>query len=171
MRKAIVCVIGCAVAAVLAGLVSFSLSGVSVEPVLAQEQSEPSEMSLMRQKLNRAQRLLEALSIGDFMRITSNAEDLQRISLEARWTMPHSPEYASYGEEFRAALERVVRSSENENIDGAALGYVQVILTCVQCHKVVREGQEFARLEGAEVEGLLERQIAGLAIGDRASSD
>ena len=115
--------------------------------------------SLMRQKLERSQKLLEALAIADFQRIASNAEDLQRISLEARWSQPHSPEYAQYGEDFRHALTRVVRASENQNIDGAALNFVQVILTCVQCHKVVREGEELASLRELSVPGLLERQM------------
>lgn len=118
--------------------------------------------SLMRQKLNNAQRLLEALSLGDYMRIQSNAEELQRISLEARWTQPHSPQYAEYGEYFRSALERIVISAENQNIDGAALNYVQVVLTCVQCHKVVREGQELASLDRVEPLGLLDRRMAAL---------
>ncbi len=113
--------------------------------------------SLMRQKLESSQRLLEALTLADFERIISNAEDLQRISLEARWTQPHSPEYAEYGEDFRHALTRVVRASENHNIDGAALNFVQVILTCVQCHKVVREGEELASLRKFSIPGLPER--------------
>ena len=115
--------------------------------------------SLMRQKLERSQKLLEALAIADFERITTSAEDLQRISLEARWIMPHSPEYAEYGDDFRHALTRVVQASENQNIDGAALSFVQVILTCVQCHKVVREGEELARLPESSVTGLLEHQM------------
>lgn len=118
--------------------------------------------SLMRQKLNHAQRLLEALSIGDYMRIQSSAEELQRISLEARWTQPQSPQYAEYGEYFRSALERIVSSAEDQNIDAAALNYVQVVLTCVQCHKVVREGQELASLEDADAIGLLEQQMTAL---------
>ncbi len=115
--------------------------------------------SLMRQKLDHSQKLLGALAIADFERIVSNAEELQLISLEARWIMPHSPEYAEYGEDFRHALTRVVRASDNQNIDGAALSFVQVILTCVQCHKVVREGEELAGLPESSVPDLLERQM------------
>lgn len=148
---------------VLAITAAFGLSGPRVaaktpEVEVAQAVSE----SLMRQKLHHAQKLLEALAIGDFMRITSNAEDLQRISLEARWTQPHSPNYAEYGEDFRSALERVVRAADNQNIDGAALNYVQVVLTCVQCHKVVREGEEIASLEQGPGPSLLDHEMAKL---------
>lgn len=122
---------------------------------LAQEVSD----SLMRQKLEHAQELLGALSIGDFDRMISNSKELQRISLEARWSQPHSPAYAAYGDDFRAALERIVTASEKQNIDNAALNYVQVVLTCIQCHKVVREGQEFAQEAGSDVQ-LLQRAMA-----------
>ena len=60
----------------------------------------------------------------------------------------------------------VVRESEEQNIDGAALNYVQVILTCVQRHKLVREGGEIAQLDGPDPAGsLLQRQLAGLVEG------
>lgn len=131
----------------------------SEEIVVAQEVPA----SLMRQKLDHAQRLLEALSIADFERIVSHSEELQRISLEARWSQPHSPAYAEYGEDFRSALERVVRAAENQNIDGAALNYVQVVLTCVQCHKVVREGEQFAHEADADSWGLLDKAVTAAA--------
>ncbi len=131
-------------------------SSESDRTVVAQEVPE----SLMRQKLDHAQRLLEALSIGDFERIIAHSEELQRISLEARWSQPHSPAYAEYGEDFRSALERVVRGAENQNIDGAALNYVQMVLTCVQCHKVVREGEQFAYEAGGTAWGLLDKGVA-----------
>jgi hypothetical protein len=64
------------------------------------------------------------------------------------------------GEEFRSALDRIVLSAEKQNIDGAALNYVQVVLTCVQCHKIVREGEQFAQQAGSPRLDLLERAMA-----------
>jgi hypothetical protein len=122
------------------------------------------EESLMRQKLDHAQQLLSALSLGDFDRMIQHAHELQRISLEARWSQPHSPSYAEYGDDFRSALDRVVASAEKQNIDGAALNYVQVVLTCVQCHKVVREGEQTAH--AADLGGLGLLQMAAQAPSD-----
>jgi hypothetical protein len=107
-----------------------------------------------------AQDLLGALAIGDFDRMISNSKELQRISLEARWSQPHSPAYAAYGDDFRAALGRIVIAAEKQNIDGASLNYVQVVLTCIQCHKVVREGEELAQQAGSDDLGLLDRALA-----------
>ncbi len=111
--------------------------------------------SLMRQKLVHAQELLSALSIGDFENMQIHARELQRISLEARWSQPQSSAYAEYGDDFRSALERVATSAEKQSIDGAALNYVQVVLTCVQCHKVVREGEQTAHAADLGGFGLL----------------
>ncbi len=120
--------------------------------------------SLMQQKLKHAQDLLSSLSIGDYERMVTHARELQRISLEARWSQPHSPAYAGYGDDFRNALERIATAAEKQNIDGAALNYVQVVLTCVQCHKVVREGQELAHAGDLGDFGLLD--FAAPATGD-----
>lgn len=117
------------------------------------------EDSLMRQKLDHAQKLLSALSMGDFDQMGQHARELQRISLEARWSQPHSPSYAEYGDDFRAALDRVVASADKQNIDGAALNYVQVVLTCVQCHKVVREGEQTAKAAGLGEMNLLSQAL------------
>lgn len=111
--------------------------------------------TLMQQKLKHAQDLLSSLSIGDYDRMITHSRELQRISLEARWSQPHSPAYADYGEDFRSALERIATAAEKQNIDGAALNYVQVVLTCVQCHKVVREGEALASETGLSDLGLL----------------
>ncbi len=117
------------------------------------------EDSLMRQKLEHAQQLLSALSLGDFDRMGEHARELQRISLEARWSQPHSPSYAEYGDDFRSALDRIVAAAEKQNIDGAALNYVQVVLTCVQCHKVVREGEQTAHAADLGDFGLLQQAL------------
>lgn len=108
--------------------------------------------TLMIQKLQHAQELLSALSLGDFDGMITHARELQRISLEARWSQPHSSAYAGYGDDFRNALDRIVIAAGKQNIDGAALNYVQVVLTCVQCHKSVRDGEALAR--GADFDDL-----------------
>jgi hypothetical protein len=150
------------VVAIVVAIATFTSPGVAREAQptsvrLAQEVPE----SLMRQKLEHAQQLLGSLSIGDFDRMISSSKELQRISLEARWSQPHSPTYAAFGEDFRAALDRIILAAERQNIDSAALNYVQVVLTCVQCHKIVREGQELALDAGGGSDSdLLERALA-----------
>lgn len=127
----------------------------------ADKKAQSVDSSLMRQKLDHAQKLLEAISLGDYDRMITHSHELQRISLEARWSQPHSPSYAQYGDEFRSALDHLVASAQKQSIDGAALNYVQVILTCVQCHKVVREGEKTASAADAGIEALLRGAHSG----------
>jgi hypothetical protein len=36
----------------------------------------------------------------------------------------------------------LIRQADKENLDGAALAYVQLTLSCVNCHKVVRDSRQ-----------------------------
>ena len=149
------------IAALVIALASIASTGIARESESAQVQlAQEVTESLMRQKLERAQDLLGALAIGDFDRMISNSKELQRISLEARWSQPHSPAYAAYGDDFRAALGRIITAAEKQNIDAASINYVQVVLTCIQCHEVVREGQELAQQADKNGLGLLDRAMA-----------
>jgi hypothetical protein len=40
---------------------------------------------------------------------------------------------------FQTANRELIRAAENENLDGATLAYLQLTLSCVNCHKVVRD--------------------------------
>lgn len=141
-----------AAVAVTAGMViATSIYGREKNNVRAEEVPD----SLMQQKLHHAQELLAALAIADYDGMTEHSRELQRISLEARWSQPPSNNYAAFGDDFRNALDRLIASSEKQNIDGAALNYVQVVLTCIECHKVVREGESIARDGDVDVLGLL----------------
>lgn len=101
--------------------------------------------TLMQQKLKHAQDLLSALALSDFNEMIGHSRELQRISLEARWSQPPSLDYAAFGDDFRNALDRVITAAEKRNVDNAALGYVEVVLTCVRCHEIVRKGEAIAR--------------------------
>ena len=40
---------------------------------------------------------------------------------------------------FQNANQQMIRMADDENLDGAALAYVQLTLSCVNCHKIVRD--------------------------------
>lgn len=116
--------------------------------------------NLMQQKLDHAQKLLSALSLADYDEMIAHSRELQRISLEANWSIPPSSGSTGFGYDFRNALDRLVASAEKQNIDGAALNYVQVVLTCIECHKVVREGEGIAQAGKLDVLELLSSNTA-----------
>jgi hypothetical protein len=94
---------------------------------------------LMRRKLQRAQKVLEGVALRDFEMIAQNAEELVEISKEAQWKVLRTPRYEIYSGDFRRNAEALIANAKDKNLDAAALSYVDLTLTCVKCHKHVRE--------------------------------
>lgn len=97
-------------------------------------------------KMMQAQVMLEGLALGDYERIRTSAEELRRLSIDAQWGMGQSRDYGAYGEEFRTALNRIIEQTEAKNLEGATLHFNQVVMTCVQCHKAIRDRQRTASM-------------------------
>ena len=93
---------------------------------------------LMRKKLAASQKVLEGLAINDFDLISSNADELIRVSKAAEWHVVKTPQYEVFSNEFRRSAESLGQKVRDKNLDGAALAYVELTLTCVHCHKHVR---------------------------------
>jgi hypothetical protein len=94
---------------------------------------------LMHRKLVKAQKVLEGIAIKDFDIIAKNAEELIAISKEAEWKVITTPRYELYSNEFRRTADALIGNAKERNLDAAALSYVDMTLTCVKCHKHVRE--------------------------------
>jgi hypothetical protein len=97
------------------------------------------EPSLMQKKLEHAQRVLEGIAVHDFDKISRNAEDLIILSKQAEWKVLQTPQYELHSNEFRRIADSLVKSARDKNLDAAALNYVEMTLSCVKCHKYVRE--------------------------------
>jgi hypothetical protein len=95
--------------------------------------------NLMRKKLEHSQKLLEGIAINDFDKIGRNAEELIAISKLAEWRVLKTPQYELHSNEFRRIADTVAREAKAKNLDGATLAYVDLTLSCVKCHKYVRE--------------------------------
>jgi hypothetical protein len=44
-----------------------------------------------------------------------------------------------HSNEFRRIADDLVKSAKDKNLDGAALNYIELTMTCAKCHKYVRE--------------------------------
>ena len=93
---------------------------------------------LMQRKLSEAQNILGALVLENFKQIESSAGELVLISQEDQWTRRPSERYRNLALEFRWGAEKLKIEAEAKNLDGTTLAYMQVIMSCVECHKVVR---------------------------------
>ncbi len=91
----------------------------------------------MDKKLEYSERILEALAKEDYAEIAKNARSMNALTQMERWVRAGVPEYRSQLRIFNNANEQLIRAADNEQLDGAALAFVQLTLSCVNCHKVV----------------------------------
>jgi hypothetical protein len=96
--------------------------------------------ALMKKKLVQSQKVLAGIALNDFDKIAEGAEELMHISKQAEFKeVIKSPLYEVYSMQFRSNAEDLIKSAKKKNVDAAALSYVELTLTCVKCHKHVRE--------------------------------
>lgn len=92
----------------------------------------------MRKKLTASQDIIEGLALEDFELIEKGAKQLKAMSAAAEFVVVSDPIYASHADDFRRAVSKMERAAREKRIDGATLGYVDMTMTCVECHKFVR---------------------------------
>lgn len=100
---------------------------------------QPKKEELMKKKLQHSQKVLEGIATNDFDLIAKSAEELIAISKEAQWKTIKTPRYTLYSEDFQRAAGTLVDDAKKKNIDAATLTYMELTMTCVKCHKHVRE--------------------------------
>lgn len=114
--------------------------------VHSDEQDNKKVRKLMLKKLEHSQKVLEGLALNDFDQITKNARDLIDISKAVEFKVFKSPQYEMHSNDFRRNADMLVQTAQARNLEGAALAYVEMTLTCVRCHQHVR-GVRQARLD------------------------
>jgi hypothetical protein len=113
------------------------LAGLTVVPGHGDEGKK--SQALMKRKLEQAQKVLAGIALNDFEVIGKHAEELIAISKEAEWMVLKTPKYEIYSNDFRRIADSLVKNAKDRNLDAATLSYVDMTLTCVKCHKHVRE--------------------------------
>ena len=93
----------------------------------------------MKKKLEYSEKILGGLANEDFEVIGKAARTMNALTQMEKWVRGNVPEYRTQLQLFQNANEQVIRSADRKNLDGAALAYVQLTLSCVNCHKVVRD--------------------------------
>lgn len=104
----------------------------------AQTDNRPATKDIMREKLDYAHLILNGVATENFDLIAKNAENLNRLSQSTVWRAGRTPEYEALSAEFRRHAEALSKAAKNRNLDAASLAYVQMTLSCVNCHKYMR---------------------------------
>ncbi len=103
------------------------------------EKSQHGEPSFwMKKKLQYSEEILAGLASEDFEQIRSAAKAMNALSQVEKWTHLARPDYRTLLSIFRDANETLIIEAEDEDLDGATLAYMQLTLSCVNCHKIVR---------------------------------
>ena len=109
------------------------------EPPKKQKKAAETKLqALMRQKLGAANNILEGLTTDDFTLITKGSKALAKISSEEKWRISNDAIYRQHSNEFQRKIQRLGRAAKEEKLDAAALTYIEVTMSCIECHKWVR---------------------------------
>lgn len=112
---------------------------VGMAPDRGQAQGKEGLSKLMASKLKNSQGVLEGLAMAKFDKITRCAEELIQLTKTEEWLVHKTPRYEVHSNEFRSAAETLVRKARARNLDGAALAYFDMTMSCLRCHQYVRE--------------------------------
>ncbi len=93
----------------------------------------------MTVKLVESQRLFAALVQEDYPTITSSSERLKTVSSLEGFVRQKTPGYRTQLKTFEFSVDEILQQAENENIEGVTLGFQQLTLSCVNCHKQLRQ--------------------------------
>jgi hypothetical protein len=96
----------------------------------------------MKQKLRASQEILRGLADADFQSIGANAQSMNVMEHLERWIRADRPEYRTQLKLFEFADRELIRAASEQNLDGATLAYTQLTVSCVNCHKLVRNTQK-----------------------------
>ena len=93
---------------------------------------------LMRAKLGSSQKVVEGLMAGDFSMIRKGGSDLAQICDSQNWRRLENQVVAHYRNELRRSAEKLVKHSDDENLEGAAYTYMHSMTICINCHEYSR---------------------------------
>ena len=99
----------------------------------------PNDVSaFMRLKLNHSQKVLEGIATEDFDLIAKNSQQMGLLAQDENWKVYQTPEYRTHSAEFQRIAAALTKAGQDKNVDSAALAYIQLTMTCVNCHKHTR---------------------------------
>ncbi|MBX9579370.1 MAG: hypothetical protein K2X87_03600 [Gemmataceae bacterium] len=106
------------------------------KPKPAEPEKKP---TVMQRKLAHAQKVLEGLATEDYDLIGKNADGLIACVKDATWKIGRTDQYLLLSNDFTRGAEGLKKAAKEKKVDAAALAYVDLTLTCVKCHRYLRD--------------------------------
>lgn len=95
----------------------------------------PELNSIMREKLDHTQKILEAVVTSNWVSLETHSRDLEQLTNDPRWTVLKYPEYARHSAAFIRAVQALHTAAAQRDLDKTPKAYVAVTLQCVECHR------------------------------------
>ena len=89
-------------------------------------------------KVEESQKVFAALARADFKGIVASTEKLKKVSKVEGWVRRNAPGYRTQLRSFEFAVNEIQRQAKRENIEGVTMGFNQLTLSCVNCHRQLR---------------------------------
>lgn len=140
---------------VIAGLLVAATWAVAVAQVFDEQQVEPFPVEerpfsfWMDAKLSESQSIFAALAQGDFEEVSESVDVLKTVNKLEGFVRRKSPEYRTQLRAFEFAIDEMKTQAKKENLEGVVLGFHQMTLSCVNCHKQLRDSTDAAAKDGA----------------------
>lgn len=92
----------------------------------------------MRLKLGASGKILEGLATEDFDLIKEGARKLNQMSTAEKWRVTNDPLYRNFSGDFQRVTRDLVDAAQDENLDKAALKWMDATMGCIECHRYAR---------------------------------
>jgi cytochrome c556 len=89
-------------------------------------------------KIKESQKIFVALARADYDAIIESTRKLKTLSEIEGFVRRRAPGYLTQLRSFEFAVDDIRQSAKQKNIEGVTLGFNQLTLSCVNCHKQIR---------------------------------
>ena len=95
----------------------------------------PGIRTVMREKLEHTQKILEAVVTSDWSSLETHSRELERLTNDPRWTVLKYPEYATHSAAFVRAVQALHTAAAQRDLEETPKAYTNLTLQCVACHR------------------------------------
>ena len=92
----------------------------------------------MEKKMDYAQAILRGLAASDFESIGEGARQMRLLNKVEGFVRKRNPSYQRELITFEHACDEMIRQSDQQNVQGVALAFNQLTISCVSCHQSLR---------------------------------
>ena len=102
------------------------------------EAKQDTTRPFMRAKLAGSQNVLDGIVTENFQLIRSGAEGMKSMSEAVQWPSSDDKVYEHFGKEFRRQCDKLIKSADSRDLEGAHYTFLGMTTTCINCHNYVR---------------------------------